>query len=189
GGLRFSVSMRRGRMTKEPGRPAMEGTARESPGIGRRVLIVDDDKSMRRLLADVLSSAGFEVASAPDGPSGLALLRSSSIDLILLDKNMPGMSGIDVLSWVRADPATTTIPVVLITGTTEVAERVRGLDAGADDYLVKPVNVDELLARVSNLVRSRAAWTRVVDARLQERAAIARALAQSDPDAPLEALA
>jgi EAL domain-containing protein (putative c-di-GMP-specific phosphodiesterase class I)/DNA-binding NarL/FixJ family response regulator len=144
---------------------------------------------MRRLLADVLSSAGFEVASAPDGPSGLALLRSSPIDLILLDNNMPGMSGIDLLSWVRADPATTTIPVVLITGTDEVAERVRGLDAGADDYLVKPVNVDELLARVSNLVRSRAAWTRVVDARLQERAAIARALAQSDPDAPLEALA
>ena len=68
----------------DPGRPTMEGTARESLGIGRRVLVVGDDKSMRRLLADVLSSAGFEVASAPDGPSGLALLRSSPIDVILL---------------------------------------------------------------------------------------------------------
>jgi EAL domain-containing protein (putative c-di-GMP-specific phosphodiesterase class I)/DNA-binding NarL/FixJ family response regulator len=167
----------------------MEGTARESPGLGRRVLVVDDDKSMRRLLADVLGSAGFEVASAPDGPSGLALLRNSPVDLILLDNNMPGMAGIEMLTLVRQHPDTATIPIVLVTGRSEVDERIRGLDAGADDYLVKPFHIDELVARVSALLRSRAAWARMVDARLQERAAIARALAQSDPDAPLESLA
>src|SRR5437879_13303794 len=98
---RFSVSFGKGRMTMDPGRPTMEGTARESPGLGRRVLVVDDDKSMRRLLADVLGSAGFEVAAAPDGPSGLALLRSSPVDLVLLDNNMPGMGGIEVIGHIR----------------------------------------------------------------------------------------
>jgi DNA-binding response OmpR family regulator len=139
------------------------------------VLVVDDDESTRRLYTTILGRAGFKVIEAPDGANALTVLGEGPVSLVLLDSRMPGMSGIDVLSVIRAERRTRTLPVILVTGETEPADRVGGLDAGADDYLTKPVDVKELVARVRAQLRGQSAWTEVVDG-LQRRASAVDAL-------------
>jgi two-component system response regulator MprA len=116
-----------------------------------RVLIVDDDAGVRRMLARTLEGAGYEVAVAADGSAALVENERSAPDLILLDVTMPGMDGLGVTRRLRAKGDA--IPVLLLTARDGVADRVAGLDAGADDYLVKPFASDELLARVRALLR------------------------------------
>jgi signal transduction histidine kinase len=120
-----------------------------------RVLVVDDDPYVRETLIDVLGLAGHEVTPACDGPDGLRKAVSSAPDVILLDIMMPGMSGLEVVARLRADEATAGVPIIMVTALSEVRDRVAGLAAGADDYLGKPFDSAELIARVQAAVRQR----------------------------------
>jgi two-component system response regulator MprA len=115
------------------------------------VLLVDDDAPIRRMLERTLSAEGYDVAAVADGGAALAQVERSLPDLIVLDVGMPGMDGLAVTRRLRAKGLP--VPILLLTARDALAERVAGLDAGADDYLVKPFEVDELTARVRALLR------------------------------------
>ena len=128
--------------------------ARAQPAIsGFSVLVVDDDSDMAGFLAHVLRNQGMAVDSAGNGDEALARVAACAPDLVLLDVMMPGTSGFEVCERLKRDPATALIPVVLVTSLEDRQSRVRGIEAGADDFLCKPVNLEELLARVNTLRR------------------------------------
>ncbi len=118
-----------------------------------RILVVDDILTNVKLLEAKLTAEYFEVLSAQDGMSALDVAANEAPDLILLDVMMPGMDGFEVCQRLKADGKTRHIPVVMVTALSDVADRVRGLEAGADDFLSKPVNDVALFARVRSLVR------------------------------------
>jgi two-component system, OmpR family, response regulator MprA len=115
------------------------------------VLVVDDDAPIRRMLIRTLAAEGYEVETAADGGEALAAVERSVPDLLVLDVAMPGVDGLDVCRRVRR--AGLGLPILLLTARDAVADRVVGLDAGADDYLVKPFAAEELLARARALLR------------------------------------
>ncbi len=119
--------------------------------MARRILVIEDDAETAAYLARGLEESGFAVETATDGRDGLFLATEGAVDLIILDRMLPGMDGLSVLKAVRA--AGITVPVLMLTAMSAVDERVRGLRAGADDYLVKPFSFDELLARSETLLR------------------------------------
>lgn len=118
-----------------------------------RVLVVDDVPINRRLLQAKLEAEYFEVAQAESGPDALAQIAENLPDLILLDVMMPDMDGFEVCRRIKADPRSTHIPVVMVTALSHVADRVKALEAGADDFLTKPVNDLALFARARSLMR------------------------------------
>src|ERR1700733_6962702 len=118
-----------------------------------RILIVDDVPANTRLLEAKLSAEYYQVASVKNGFDALISARDWQPDLILLDVMMPGMDGFECCQRLKADPATLHISVVRVTALGEPGERLRGLDAGADDFLTKPVEYETLMARVKSLVR------------------------------------
>ncbi len=121
-----------------------------SPASPAQVLVVDDDDDVRAMVAKLLLRAGMGTIEAANGPEGLRKFFSSRPDLVVLDVSMPGMDGFEVLGRIRD---LSDVPVLLLTARDSVADRVRGLDDGADDYLGKPFDLDEVAARLRALRR------------------------------------
>ena len=117
------------------------------------ILVVDDQAPNRKLLTDLLRSKGYTVETASGGQEALLKVRASKPDLVLLDVVMPDLSGYEVCKIIRSDPDTGVLPIIMVTALDPTEERVKGLEAGADDFLTKPINVAELLARVRSLLR------------------------------------
>jgi EAL domain-containing protein (putative c-di-GMP-specific phosphodiesterase class I)/CheY-like chemotaxis protein len=141
------------------------------------VLVVDDDPDARRLLSSVLRRAGVATVEAGGGALALDIVRTEPVDLVLLDGRMPEMSGLEVVAELRARRESAMLPVIMVTAASDVEARVAGLEAGADDYLTKPADLDELVARVRSQLRRHGAWQRTARA-VEHRAAIIEALAR-----------
>src|SRR5665213_2199763 len=118
-----------------------------------RVLVVDDLVANVKLLEARLTAEYFQVVSATSGPQALDVARSGQCDIVLLDVLMPGMDGLEVCRQLKRDPRTAHIPVIMITALDEVSDRLAGLEAGADDFLTKPIDEIALITRVKGLVR------------------------------------
>ncbi|MDS7596829.1 PleD family two-component system response regulator [Agrobacterium tumefaciens] len=140
-----------------------------------RVLVVDDIPANVKLLEARLVAEYFDVLTAEDGFKALAICDSEQVDIILLDIMMPGMDGFEVCERLKANPHTAHIPVVMVTALDQPSDRVRGLKAGADDFLTKPVNDLQLIARVKSLVRLKS-----VSDELRMRAETARQIGMED---------
>ena len=116
----------------------------------KTILVVDDELKITRLLRDYLQQAGFRVVTASDGPGALASARTERPDLIVLDLGLPGLDGLDVTRTLRKS---SDVPIIMLTARAEEADRIVGLELGADDYLVKPFSPKELVARVRAVLR------------------------------------
>ncbi len=128
-----------------------------------RILVVDDTPLNVKLLADLLGAQGYDVLTASSGRQALALVEKEDLDLVLLDVVMPEMSGYEVCRKIRANAATGILPVVMVTALDPGEERIKGIEAGADDFLTKPINQAELLARVRSLLRVRDLYEQLAD--------------------------
>ena len=122
-------------------------------GMDRRILIVDDEPAIRDMVAFALRKAGFEAAHASDGREAQAAIADRVPDLILLDWMLPGSSGLELARRWRRDPLTREVPIIMLTARGEENDRVGGLEAGVDDYVVKPFSARELLARIRAVMR------------------------------------
>ncbi len=118
-----------------------------------RVLVVDDVQSNLKLLQARLGIEYFEVLTATNGPDAIAICEKGGCDIVLLDVKMPGMDGFEVCRRLRSAAETAHLPIVLVTALDRPADRVRGLESGADDFLTKPIDEIALIARVRSLVR------------------------------------
>ena len=118
-----------------------------------RVLVADDTESIRALFQKLLTADGYQVISAEDGDQALEATQHHRPDVILLDVGMPGVDGIEVCRRLKSDPSTRLTPIVLVTGLSDLSDRIKGIEAGADDFLSKPVHPNELRARVAALSR------------------------------------
>jgi two-component system response regulator MprA len=115
-----------------------------------RILIIEDDEAILKFLRRGLAYEGYQVDIAPDGETGLSLARDHPPDLVILDWMLPGLDGLEVCRRLRSGGP---LPILMLTAKDNVSDRVQGLDAGADDYMVKPFSLDELLARIRALLR------------------------------------
>src|SRR5947209_5955965 len=136
-----------------------------------RILVVDDQRSNVEMVAGVLKARGYTVHTALDGQQALELVRELHPDLVLSDILMPNLDGYDLCRRLRAAPETALLPVILITSLDAQGERIKGLEVGADDFLSKPINWEELFARVRSLLRVKALQDELkdVNAKLAER--------------------
>ena len=120
-----------------------------------KVLIAEDNPDMRQLAEQVIGMMGLEVITAYDGPSALRTAQTQMPDLVLLDVDMPGMNGFDVCAVLKSNTETAQIPILMVTAQADIEHRVHGLGVGADDYLPKPYNPRELMARVETRLRAK----------------------------------
>jgi two-component system, OmpR family, alkaline phosphatase synthesis response regulator PhoP len=121
--------------------------------MGQRILVVDDDKEIVRIIRAYLEKAGYNVAVAYEGETALHIIRSDRPDLVVLDLMLPDRDGWDITRIVRGDPSVSATPIVMLTARVEGEDRVMGLDIGADDYIPKPFNPHEVVARVRAVLR------------------------------------
>jgi two-component system alkaline phosphatase synthesis response regulator PhoP len=122
------------------------------PGPKRRVLLADDDPGLRRLIGATLGTTDFEVLNAVDGEEALRIARQQHPELVLLDVNMPKFDGFEVCHFLKSDPETSNIKVVMITARAAEADRARGREVGADDYFIKPFSPIQLLNKIYALL-------------------------------------
>jgi putative two-component system response regulator len=128
---------------------------RLSDPTGRRILVVDDDPTVGAALEYILKNEGYDIARARDGRGALAVVAERPPDLMLLDLNMPQMGGFEVCQRVKGNPATSLLPIVIVTGESESDARLQAWEVGADDFLTKPFQVVEVLARCRSLLRTK----------------------------------
>lgn len=121
-----------------------------------KVLVAEDNPNSRQLVKDILESVGYEAILTVDGPSAIAAAQTQEPDLVILDVNMPGMTGFEVCAVLKSDPKLSHIPILMLTAQTDVESRVTGLGMGADDYLAKPFSPRELAARIDARLRRKA---------------------------------
>lgn len=121
--------------------------------MAQRILVVDDDKSIIKVLRGYLEQSGFQVFDAQDGEAALHMLRRERPDLVILDVMMPKRDGWEVIRLVRADNTLAATPIILLTARVEDTDKIVGLELGADDYVTKPFNAHEVVARVKALLR------------------------------------
>ncbi len=121
--------------------------------ISKKILVIDDDDQIRSLLEDVLQEEGFMVISSPDTEEGYKKVVKSQPDLVILDLKIPRIGGIELCRLIRSNPQTKNIPVIMLTVESSETDKVIGLEMGADDYVTKPFNNKELIARVKSLLR------------------------------------
>ena len=133
----------------------------------RKILVVDDNPGNVKLLNDLLTVKGYDVATASSGQEALAQIDADCPDLVLLDIMMPEMNGYEVCQKIRQNPATEMLPVVMVTALDASQDRIKGIEAGADDFLGKPVNQPELLARVRSLLRVKEYYDTIQDQKAQ----------------------
>lgn len=119
----------------------------------QRILVVDDDKQITRLVASYLEKAGFTVLAAHDGENALRIIRHELPDLVILDLMLPGRDGWEITRTLRADDRLAAIPILMLTARVEDTDKILGLELGADDYLTKPFNPREVVARVRAILR------------------------------------
>ena len=161
-----------------------EQSTQAVPARPSRILVVDDTPMNVKMLADILTYRGYQVHTAAGGREGLQAMAEHAPDLVLLDVMMPEMNGYEVCKAIRANPATQMTPVVMVTALDPAQERVKGIEAGADDFLSKPINQAELLARVRSLLRIKAyqdtiaeqarelkSWNETLEQRVQQQVA------------------
>lgn len=141
------------------------------------ILVVDDESDIRRLMTMGLQRRGYRTLEAADGEEALRVLDEAEVDLVLLDGALPKLSGLEVLQRVRATPRLATLPVIMVTGRSDLDSRVSGLSAGADDFVSKPVALDELVARIEANLRGHRVWVELMTQRLHERSQLAARLA------------
>ncbi len=127
-----------------------------------KVLIVEDEDSLVTLLSYNLQSEGYTVVHTPSGTDAMMMMQEERPDIVILDWMLPGLAGIEICRQIRARPETKALPVIMLTARGEEGDRIRGLQTGADDYVVKPFSVSELVARVKALLR-RASPERIAD--------------------------
>ncbi|MCS7214547.1 MAG: response regulator [Thermodesulfovibrio sp.] len=118
-----------------------------------KVLIVDDDKTTRKMISLILKSKGYEVVTAENGIEALQILGLEKINLILTDMNMPYMDGIELIKQVRTNPDISNIPIVMITTEADEDEKRKAFDAGVDDYLVKPTNAEQINESIKKILK------------------------------------
>ncbi len=126
----------------------------------KTILIVDDEKDIVELLAYNLGREGYQTAKAYDGHQALQYIRENQPDLVILDLMLPGISGFEVCRQIRKKPATEHLPIIMLTAKSDSVDKITGLEIGADDYITKPFNVRELIARVRTVLRRWEAGTR-----------------------------
>lgn len=144
-------------------------TTRKKAEIDATILIVDDNPDNRLLLASQLSMHGYSILEAADGPEGIKVTQEKKPDLILLDVMMPMMNGFEVCSHLKSNPETASIPVIIITALREIEYRIQGIEVGADEFLSRPHNREELLVRVRSLIRLKHARDQLEQERNQLR--------------------
>jgi len=148
---------------------------------GGSILVADDDDRVGGLFVLALRRAGFDVIRARDGLEALEIVARTPIRLVVLDSRMPRLDGPGVISALRGDPATERLPIIVVTAEADLDTRIRSLDSGADDYLAKPVDLNELVARVRTQLRSQTAWLDAQRRELAERTRIFAAIAETRP--------
>jgi adenylate cyclase len=143
--------------------------------MAERILVVDDQRTSAEMVSGLLRNLGYEVSIVLDGPAALESVRRAPPDLLISDIMMPGMDGYELCRRLRADPLTALLPVILVTSADPQTERVKGVEAGADDFLAKPVNWPELFGRVKRLLHVKAlqdeikGWNATLEQRVREQ--------------------
>lgn len=160
--------------------------------VAGRVLVVDDTDDLRQLIALALQRDGCDVLEAASGEAALEILETEPVDIMVLDMILPAMSGTDVVRALRERPETLTLPVLLMTGSGASQSVIEGLNAGANDFLAKPIRLDELVARVRAHLRSHDVWSELVADELRVRTSVVSALGHmtlsAEPEAAAEAV-